>query len=58
MIFPRAGMKTAAPAIVKKLTQVITVPEMVTGKRSFGMGVDQHPKGIEETHEKENEAIP
>ncbi len=27
-------------------------------KEAFGMGVDHHSKGIEETHEKENEAIP
>jgi hypothetical protein len=33
MIFPKAGMNTAAPAMVKKLTHVITVPEIAMGKR-------------------------
>jgi len=28
-------MKMAAPAMLKKLTQAITVPEMVTGKSSL-----------------------
>jgi len=35
MILPKAGMKIAAPAMVKKLTNAITVPEMVIGKSSL-----------------------
>lgn len=35
MTFPRKGMNMAAPAIVKKLTYVITVPEIEGGKVSL-----------------------
>ena len=46
MIFPKAGMKIAAPAIVKKLTHVITVPEMAIGKKLLAWEYITIPKAL------------
>gem|GEM_PF-4335213 len=35
MILPGRGIKKAPPAMLKKLSRVVAVPEIVTGKNSL-----------------------
>ena len=50
--FPRRGIKIAPPAMVKKLTKVVTVPEIETGKRSLAWEKTSSPKLVKKPMKK------
>lgn len=57
MILPKAGMKMAPPAIVKKLTNVMTVSEMLMRNR-LRQGKKSPSQSAEKTNEEEEKVNP